>query len=413
MVSPTANRAWRAKPNLRLSDFVRGRVGLQLIASSLVSSRSTPSIPPFPPDSIFSSHLDRAYIRPDLATGPAFLRSSRLPIAPTRRIARTLSSSACFSSSVLDDIHGFQGESLESSVNVSFSAPQRSDTKSTDFCISAGKLSLSTPNTEHDAKQDSSFRAFSAKRFGPEPSQGRSNPFSAMSPGGMVSPTGGGSSAFGLGSGAFASFGSANKNSKPPGAPFDWGKASVSAATPTTPGERRDRPPGVAAAVARKESLTANAADEMRASSATDLSVPWPLKYTWVIWYRPPTPKNSDYEKSTKPLYRAATAQDFWNVLAHLKHPSALPAVSDYHFFKDGIRPVWEDDENKRGGKWIMRLKKGVADRYWEELLMAMIGDQFAEAGDEVCGCVLSVRSGEDVFSVWTKNDGGRNIKIR
>ena len=60
-----------------------------------------------------------------------------------------------------------------------------------------------------------------------------------------------------------------------------------------------------------------------------------------------------------------------------------------------------------------MRLKKGVADRYWEELLLALIGDQFNEAADEVCGFVLSVRSGEDVFSIWTKNDGGRNIKIR
>ena len=60
-----------------------------------------------------------------------------------------------------------------------------------------------------------------------------------------------------------------------------------------------------------------------------------------------------------------------------------------------------------------MRLKKGVADRYWENLLLALIGDQFAEASEEVCGAVVSVRSGEDVFSVWTKNDGGRNVKIR
>lgn len=58
-------------------------------------------------------------------------------------------------------------------------------------------------------------------------------------------------------------------------------------------------------------------------------------------------------------------------------------------------------------------MKKGVADRYWEDLLLAIVGDQFAEAGDEVCGAVLSVRSGEDVLSVWTRIDGGRNIKIR
>lgn len=139
----------------------------------------------------------------------------------------------------------------------------------------------------------------------------------------------------------------------------------------------------------------------------------WPLKYTWIMHYRPPTSKNSDYEKSTKPLCRIGTAQAFWAVYSHLKRPSALPTVSDYHFFRDGIRPVWEDEENKKGGKWIMRLKKGVADRYWEDLLLAMVGDQFAEAGEEVCGAVVSVRSGEDVFSIWTKNDGGRNVKIR
>ena len=131
------------------------------------------------------------------------------------------------------------------------------------------------------------------------------------------------------------------------------------------------------------------------------------------MWYRPPTSKYSDYEKSTIALASFATVEAFWTVYTHLKRPSILPSVSDYHIFKKGIRPVWEDEENKRGGKWIVRLKKGVADRYWEDLLLAIVGDQFAEAGEEVCGAVLSVRSGEDVLSVWTRIDGGRNIKIR
>lgn len=108
-----------------------------------------------------------------------------------------------------------------------------------------------------------------------------------------------------------------------------------------------------------------------------------------------------------------SSVESFWAVYVHLKRPSTLPSVSDYHIFRKGIRPVWEDEENKRGGKWIIRLKKGVSDRYWEDLLFAIVGDQFAEAGEEVCGAVLSVRSGEDVLSVWTRIDGGRNIKIR
>lgn len=280
------------------------------------------------------------------------------------------------------------------------------------------KLSLSMSNSGHQGdKSDPSQRTFSAtKRFGGDTSShGGRNPFNAIhSPitgTGLASPTTVGSSAFGLGSGAFASFGSATKTPKTPGTAFDF--KAVTTGAPSTPGEKKEKASKIVAS-SRKESLSTAASEEVAGSSAPpDTSAPWPLKYTWVIWYRPPTPKNSDYEKSTKPLCRISTVQDFWKTFTHLNRPSTLPTVSDYHFFKEGIRPVWEDEENKRGGKWIMRLKKGVADRYWEELLMALIGDQFMEAGDEVCGFVLSVRSGEDVFSIWTKNDGGRNIKIR
>ena len=60
-----------------------------------------------------------------------------------------------------------------------------------------------------------------------------------------------------------------------------------------------------------------------------------------------------------------------------------------------------------------MRLKKGVADRYWEDLVFAIIGDQFADTSDDVCGAVLSVRNGEDILSIWTRDDSGRVLKIK
>ncbi|KAH7071117.1 translation initiation factor eIF 4e-like domain-containing protein [Paraphoma chrysanthemicola] len=272
---------------------------------------------------------------------------------------------------------------------------------------------------QQNEKAEHPQRTFSTtKRFGGDSSHGGRNPFNGVSPltPSVASPTTGGSSAFGLGSGAFASFGSATKTPKTPGTAFDFKSAAIATnpAIPTTPAEKKERPPSKVANSSRKESIsTSIPEDPMTASGELDPKIPWPLKHTWVIWFRPPTPKSSDYEKSIQPVFKFSTAQDFWKAFVHLRRPSSLPTVADYNIFKHGIRPVWEDEENKRGGKWIMRLKKGVADRYWEELLMALVGDQFMEAGEEVCGIVLSVRSGEDVFSIWTKNDGGRNIKIR
>lgn len=272
-------------------------------------------------------------------------------------------------------------------------------------------LSLSMNKAVSDRSDAHDSSTPSAKRFGSISSKG--NPFNSVSSNSAASPTSAsGSASFGLGSGAFASFGSANKTPKTPGTAFDWGRSS-STDKKDVPDEKDRRPPARKSISSLRTNTTSDAATAGQMSSPKDLTQPWALKNTWVIHYRPPTGKNSDYEKSMRPLCRIDTAQAFWQVYSHLKRPSSLPAVSDYHFFKEGIRPVWEDEENKRGGKWTMRLKKGVADRYWEELLLALIGDQFAEATDEVCGAVVSVRSGEDVFSIWTKNDGGRNVKIR
>lgn len=141
-----------------------------------------------------------------------------------------------------------------------------------------------------------------------------------------------------------------------------------------------------------------------------------PLKHTWVLWFRPPLAKSSgylDYSKTVHPLASFSSLEDFFTIYSHLKRPSSLPLVSDYHIFKKGIRPVWEDEENRNGGKWVVRLKKGVSDRYWEELVFGVIGEAFGEGGEEVCGVVLSVRNGEDILSIWTRKDGGRVLKIR
>jgi translation initiation factor 4E len=255
-------------------------------------------------------------------------------------------------------------------------------------------------DSKDNSKVDSPRTFSSSRRLGDSSSHGKSNPFNAISPLTTNSPSAAASSAFGLGSGAFASFGSA-KTPKTPGggsASFDLGardkgeKESVSESSTERP---------------KNKSNTSTPA------TTTSSSSDHPLKSTWTLFYRPPTSKYSDYEKSTIKLASISTVESFWTIYSHLKRPSQLPSVSDYHIFKEGIRPVWEDEANKRGGKWIVRLKKGVADRYWEELLFAIIGDQFMEAGEEVCGAVLSVRSGEDVLNVWTQNDGGRNVKIR
>lgn len=101
----------------------------------------------------------------------------------------------------------------------------------------------------------------------------------------------------------------------------------------------------------------------------------------------------TDYNDNIKALATFSTVEDFWGVYNHLKRPDDLPPVTEYHIFRDDIKPVWEvwrflswpscsslaktppfflfvqDEANASGGKWMIKLRKGLASRMWENLV--------------------------------------------
>ena len=50
------------------------------------------------------------------------------------------------------------------------------------------------------------------------------------------------------------------------------------------------------------------------------------------------------------------------------------------HFFKRGVKPVWEDSRNINGGSWTFRVPKDKSEQFWQEVLMLAVGEQFAAA---------------------------------
>ncbi|XP_046873518.1 eukaryotic translation initiation factor 4E family member 2 related sequence 1 isoform X1 [Hypomesus transpacificus] len=130
-----------------------------------------------------------------------------------------------------------------------------------------------------------------------------------------------------------------------------------------------------------------------------------PLQYNYTFWYSrrtPSRPANTNYEQNIRQIGTVASVEQFWKFYSHLVRPGDLTGHSDFHLFKEGIKPMWEDEANKSGGKWIIRLRKGLASRFWENIILAMLGEQFM-VGEEVCGAVVSIRFQEDILSIWNK----------
>ncbi|EZG86780.1 eukaryotic translation initiation factor 4E type 2 [Gregarina niphandrodes] len=124
------------------------------------------------------------------------------------------------------------------------------------------------------------------------------------------------------------------------------------------------------------------------------------LSCNWTLWYTNASAKTTEtFEQCLIPLGSVSTAEAFWALYSHCIRPSNLPKGTEYHLFREGIRPMWEDEANANGSTLLLRLKRGYIDYCWEALLLALIGGQL---GPEANGAVAGRRFTDDHLSLWS-----------
>ncbi|KAL8171304.1 hypothetical protein V2J09_023108 [Rumex salicifolius] len=141
---------------------------------------------------------------------------------------------------------------------------------------------------------------------------------------------------------------------------------------------------------------------------------PHKLERNWSFWFdNQSKPKQGAvWGSSLRKIYSFDTVEEFWCLYDQIFKPSKLTVNADFHLFKTGVEPKWEDPECAHGGKWtIASPGKGTLDKMWLESLMALIGEQFDES-EEICGVVASVRQRGDKLSLWTKNAANESVQM-
>ena len=100
---------------------------------------------------------------------------------------------------------------------------------------------------------------------------------------------------------------------------------------------------------------------------------------------------------------------EFWSVFQHLKKPNECSVGTDYHVFKQGIVPMWEDSNNKNGGKLSVLLTWKFANVIWEETVFNFVKG-YLPSFEYINGIVISNRPNFLVLSFWIKT--GNNIIV-
>ncbi|PBP26355.1 translation Initiation Factor Eif4e [Diplocarpon rosae] len=104
------------------------------------------------------------------------------------------------------------------------------------------------------------------------------------------------------------------------------------------------------------------------------------------------------------------SVEEFWGVYNNIAPVSELALKSDYHLFKENVRPEWEDPQNKHGGKWSYQFKEKrnvPIDDLWLHVMLSAIGETLEDEDDgELMGVVVNVRKGFYRLGVWTRTIG-------
>ncbi|XP_041827471.1 eukaryotic translation initiation factor 4eb isoform X2 [Melanotaenia boesemani] len=129
--------------------------------------------------------------------------------------------------------------------------------------------------------------------------------------------------------------------------------------------------------------------------------------YGWSLWFFK-NDKSKTWQANLRLISKFDTVEDFWALYNHIQLSSNLMSGCDYSLFKDGIEPMWEDERNKRGGRWLITLTKQQRridlDRFWLETLLCLVGEAFDDYSDDVCGAVVNIRNKGDKIAVWTSD---------
>ena len=132
------------------------------------------------------------------------------------------------------------------------------------------------------------------------------------------------------------------------------------------------------------------------------------LNNRWVLWFHDPLDNNWNLD-SYKNIETISTIQEFWLIYSNLDN--TLIENSMLFLMKENINPLWEDENNIKGGCWSLKVPKGNIGKLWEKISISLCSEYISNNNDiKINRISISPKKNFCIIKIWI-NENNNDIK--
>jgi translation initiation factor 4E len=125
-----------------------------------------------------------------------------------------------------------------------------------------------------------------------------------------------------------------------------------------------------------------------------------PLSKKWVVWGHYQHENNWDIQSYTK-IHTITYAEELFELLQLLSEK----LITNYMLFmmREGVNPMWEDEQNKQGGCFSYKVDNKFVKEIWNDLCYCIAGNSITTESvyHDITGISISPKKNFCILKIW------------
>ena len=147
-------------------------------------------------------------------------------------------------------------------------------------------------------------------------------------------------------------------------------------------------------------------------ASPTSSSTDYKLYDKWTLWSHLPHDTNWTFESYS----RIFTFDSIHSIIMLLETiPDEMITNCMLFIMREGIKPMWEDPKNKKGGCFSYKINNKNVSSIWKNLSYSLVGESLTENADIrscINGITISPKKNFCIVKIWLSNCDYQNPEV-